>query len=566
MKARYYFLILLLLCISQALHAQDKPIEPIKPYERLNAGASVTKTLAYHKAGENTGNYYRFSTSEPLLFTFGCSNFSYNQGWNDPLPQTNLYLNCTIAEDEFTPAKHLYAFTVDGRTGQFLAPSSTKPLKLPAGNYQFTFADVIGELRPIGTKVAAAAPLDVVVPPATYFFDLHITTETPPAPVIPDPDPDDEALPSIPSAGINPLIDLPATDRVNSVCTFSSRDGSMAKGDLLVNYADDLGRSAETARKGHTAQGSNLVSLQEYDAWGRKANVWLEAAANTEAGAYLTPEQCKTLASQTNNGDSRPYTETIYEASPLNRPIKQYGPGQDWNAKGKAMNTAYLSNGTDAGELRCLKFTATKKSSTEMTVTSAGYYAAGSLQVAKTSDEDGKTQLEFTDRSGKVVLSRQTELKGSTQVFYDTYYIFDGAGNLQAVLPPELSAKAAASGSLAKAELDKYAYLYFYDTMHRLSERKLPGADWERFRYDDADHLIFRQDGNLSKEGKWEFSIPDKFGRVCLKGVCTGYIFKIDLNKTNLNNFAFCEYIGKKGEHHGYTISGVSITSPVFHK
>ena len=105
--------------------------------------------------------------------------------------------------------------------------------------------------------------------------------------------------------------------------------------------------------------------------------------------------------------------------------------------------------------------------------------------MVKTTDEDGKVQLEFTARNGSKVLSRQVELKGSAQVYYDTYYLYDGAGNLRAVLPPELSAKALATGSLSKTALDKYAYLYAYDSFRRLSDRKLPGADWECFIYDD---------------------------------------------------------------------------------
>ena len=52
MKTRYYYLIFpLLLCLSQMLHAQDKPVKPIEPNEKLNAGASVTKQLVYHDAG-----------------------------------------------------------------------------------------------------------------------------------------------------------------------------------------------------------------------------------------------------------------------------------------------------------------------------------------------------------------------------------------------------------------------------------------------------------------------------------------------------------------------------------
>lgn len=61
MKTRYYYLIFpLLLCLSQMLHAQDKPVKPIEPNEKLNAGASVTKQLVYHDAGGEYGELLPF--------------------------------------------------------------------------------------------------------------------------------------------------------------------------------------------------------------------------------------------------------------------------------------------------------------------------------------------------------------------------------------------------------------------------------------------------------------------------------------------------------------------------
>ena len=97
MKTRYYYLIFpLLLCLSQMLHAQDKPVKPIEPNEKLNAGASVTKQLVYHDAGENTANYYRFSTMEPLLFSFSFSDFSYSL--RDSKRRKITAFKCTVAD------------------------------------------------------------------------------------------------------------------------------------------------------------------------------------------------------------------------------------------------------------------------------------------------------------------------------------------------------------------------------------------------------------------------------------------------------------------------------------
>mgnify|MGYP002692551716 CR=1 FL=1 len=574
MKTKCHYLIFLLLCLSQALYAQyvpigpidpidpEKPIKPIEPSEWLEAGDSIIKTLVYHDAGENKANHYLFALGRPMMVSFNFTDFTYSPGYGSPLPQTTIYLNCNLMETSLDRSELLFAAEVDGKTGKLLQGTRNKPVKLAAGFYQFTFTGHFTDLFP-RTSNSGIVPFTSVIPPPTYFLDLQIMAEAVPSkPVYTDPD--DEVLPSIPVPDSDMLTPLQASAGMNSVCSFASNDGSRDKGNLSVSYVDGLGRIMETARKGNEPQGGNLVSMQEYDSWGRKGNDWLEAAKDGEAGAYVSPVECRTLASQTNNGDSRPYAETVYEASPLNRPVRQYKPGQEWHDKGKSVNVLYTTNTADAGELGCLMFTAVEGFNSDMTVTASGYYSAGSLQVVKAIDEDGKVRLEFTDRTGNIILHRQIEFKGSVPAFCDTYYIYNDIGNLQAVLPPELSAKATESGSLVKAELDKYAYLYFYDNFHRVSERKLPGADLEHFVYDDNDHLVFSQDGNLNKEGKWKFTIADKQGRVCLEGVCASYRFIID--RLDPVRYACCEYIGAPGEYHGYTVDGMTMVEPVFHK
>lgn len=262
MKTRYYYLIFpLLLCLSQMLHAQDKPVKPIEPNEKLNAGASVTKQLVYHDAGRIR---QIITVSQPWNLCCSVSafpTFLISRGWGDPLPQTVIVLNCNLTGNESGTLSYLFRLAVKGKTGEFLISSGGEPMELPAGDYQFTFAghSTGGGLHSLQSK--AATSFSSVIPPPTYFFDLHITTEVPPAPVVPDPEPDDEVLPDIPSPNRSPLVDLPATSGMNSVCSFVSRDGGWTNGCLTVNYADDLGRSIETARNGYTAQGSNLVSL-----------------------------------------------------------------------------------------------------------------------------------------------------------------------------------------------------------------------------------------------------------------------------------------------------------------
>lgn len=82
--------------------------------------------------------------------------------------------------------------------------------------------------------------------------------------------------------------------------------------------------------------------------------------------------------------------------------------------------------------------------------------------------------------------------------------------------------------------------------------------------YNDNDRLVFSRDGNLKEKGKWKFTLVDKIGRVCLEGECAGYRFIVD--RLDPVRYADCEYIGGPGEYHGYTVDGVTMTEPVFHK
>ncbi|MDR1090421.1 MAG: DUF6443 domain-containing protein, partial [Prevotella sp.] len=112
-----------------------------------------------------------------------------------------------------------------------------------------------------------------------------------------------------------------------------------------IQYFDGLGRPSQTVQHGITPTSKDLVSIQEYDAFGREDKTWLPAAIANNNGAYVNPATVKTAAISSNGNDQKPYSLPVYEASPLNRVLKQYGPGQDWHktygSDSKAAETAY---------------------------------------------------------------------------------------------------------------------------------------------------------------------------------------------------------------------------------
>mgnify|MGYP000002357890 FL=1 len=170
-----------------------------------------------------------------------------------------------------------------------------------------------------------------------------------------------------------------------------------------VEYFDGLGRPFQTVLKKVTASNSNLVTLQEYDVAGRAVNSWLPIVSSAE---YVAPAAFKSSAPSNYGNDSRPYGQPVYEASPLNRTVKEYGPGAAWHG-GHSVNTDYLANSTANAQLNCINYGVSSAGA----LTSNGSYASGQLSVVKTTDEDLNVSYTFTDKMGHVVLSRQ--MKGS---------------------------------------------------------------------------------------------------------------------------------------------------------
>ena len=279
-----------------------------------------------------------------------------------------------------------------------------------------------------------------------------------------------------------------------------------------VEYFDGLGRPFQTVLKKVTASNSNLVTLQEYDVAGRAVNSWLPIVSSAE---YVAPAAFKSSAPSNYGNDSRPYGQPVYEASPLNRTVKEYGPGAAWHG-GHSVNTDYLANSTANAQLNCINYGVSSAGA----LTSNGSYASGQLSVVKTTDEDLNVSYTFTDKMGHVVLSRQ--MKGSET--HDTYYVYDDKSNLCFVLQPMYQ---------SSANLDLYAFQYKYDGRNRCIWKKLPGAGYMEMVYDNADRLVFSQDGNQRAltSGNWTYYKYDGLNRLTEQGTCTN---KVTTSGTNV--------------------------------
>jgi len=318
-----------------------------------------------------------------------------------------------------------------------------------------------------------------------------------------------------------------------------------------IQYFDGFGRPIQQVQAGVTPLFNDLVAYQEYDAFGRASNSWLPSMATGNYGAFISPNSYKAMNANRDN----PYSYPVYEDSPLGRVLEQYGPGKAWHQNSKSIKMTYITLNSAIGSpsFDIPYFTTTDDRTTVSITRSSNLHNYSNAQlyyIVETKDEDGNQSYTATDRLGRVVYTKQMD--GGTAV--ETCYIYDGFGNLRAVLPP-LAVFTSGERNESDQTIKDYAYLYKYDSRNRCIAKKLPGAEWIYYIYDNADRLIFTQDGENRAKNEWIFSIPDELGRIAITGVCNN---AFDYTKNPLGTaVAKATYYA----NNGYSISGGFILS-----
>ncbi|WP_394750634.1 DUF6443 domain-containing protein [Spongiimicrobium salis] len=296
-----------------------------------------------------------------------------------------------------------------------------------------------------------------------------------------------------------------------------------------VAYFDGLGRGLQQIAIKQSPTGKDIVTHMEYDALGRQTKEYLPyPTTDVVYGQYKTGDQdlatkqyYKTAYADDFTGvtaaSTNTYSETLFEASPLNRPLKQAAPGKDWElGSGHEVKFEYSANTT--GEVTFFEVSFTGGDAQAPTLIDHGSYHPGELTKVITKDEnhDGSsskdhTTEEFTNTKGQVVLKRTYD----NEIPHDTYYVYDDYSNLSFVLPPKVDI----SNGVSATELSELAYQYKYDYRNRLIEKKIPGKGWEYIVYNKRNQPIMTQDPNLRAQGEWLFTKYDAFGRVVYTGI-----------------------------------------------
>lgn len=322
-----------------------------------------------------------------------------------------------------------------------------------------------------------------------------------------------------------------------------------------TQYFDGLGRPLQTVLKqGSLITGGaplDMVNMIEYDAYGREVFKYLPSPATNNDGLFkLNPFSQQAAfynagsASSPlyNQGEDVFYGQTVFEASPLNRPLEVAAPGKSWTgsmgqpleADRRSVKSKYWFN-TLSDSVRIWNVTNAALGSWGTYATpagAAGIYPAGVLNKSVTVDEHNNQVIQFKDKSGQVILKKVQLLttagiadNGTGKGHYGwlcTYYIYDDQNYLRCVIQPrgvELLMVANWAAATLTAILPEQCFRYEYDHRNRMIMKKVPGAGDVYMVYDARDRLVMTQDANLRSISRWLVTLYDTLNRPIQTGL-----------------------------------------------
>ncbi len=347
--------------------------------------------------------------------------------------------------------------------------------------------------------------------------------------------------------GLSPLVNFvrerDAMGRIVDTVTFATSEYTDVR--ETTHFFDGLGRPLQTVQRQATPGSSpvDIVSPVVYDPFGREVYKYLPYAAgsgNTNDGRIkLDPftdqanfyQNTYPVEQPAYTGEQVYYSRTSYEASPLNRTLQTFAPGNIWAGGVLGVGMEYRVN-SDADSVVTWKIGsdtltyAGNDINTNIPVAN-GYYLGGQLYKTVTLDESNNAVVEYKDKDGLVVLKKvQIGTIASDRTGYVgwlcTYYIYDQLNQLRFVLSPKATRVILANGwniSVDTTTINELCFRYEYDGRKRMTAKKVPGAGWTYMVYDTRDRLVYTQDANMRGHGQWLTSLYDGLNRPITTGM-----------------------------------------------
>jgi RHS repeat-associated protein len=363
---------------------------------------------------------------------------------------------------------------------------------------------------------------------------------------------------------------------------------------ISTTYFDGLGRPMQSVTTKGSPLKNDIVQPMIYDQYGRSKRQYLPFVPNANTGVYISNSTILDVTPA--NGDyigvaatfynnpanaiaddgNKPFSETVFEPSPLNRTLERGAPGLEWQPDGVDSYTSNDYTVKMAYETNVANEVIQWSYSNAFTTYPFGviasgaswtvkYYDPNQLYKTKTKDEHKNEVIEYKDIQGRVVLKRVQAVSGSPSVddtnYASTYYIYDDFGNLVCVISPEATKRIvseylnAPNDAAREAFLGRWAFRYRYDLRNRMILKQAGGSDSVRMVYDVRDRLVLSQDGNQRLNKLWSYTKYDIFNRPILTGQ---YTHTIDLRQAQMLALLSTSTISEKFDvtattTHGYT-------------
>ena len=323
--------------------------------------------------------------------------------------------------------------------------------------------------------------------------------------------------------------------------TFFTSDGSRK----LVQRVYDNGLG-DVVQEVQSWPGSSLPSLvvhHEYDELRRRTRTWLPV---TSSGSGFIGGGAIASQAQSQYSDAAPFTRTEYDGFLPSQPSALYKAGSQWQGNDKKATVTY-------SEYVGVGMYADPNADGYIYILPDAVYLC-----THTYDEDSCMSAEYTDMNGRLMVSETSQGR--------TYYLYDQKGDLRFVIPPILSAYLVSYYGDYVAEIpdtdgmmQKYAYAYRYDKQRHCIYKKLPGCAPIYYVYDRTGTCILTQDGSQRPRYEWTYTIPDRFGRPCISGVCSKMISYAAEPLHSVHVYA--EYDGASTATGGYAVHNFTLGS-----
>ena len=239
-----------------------------------------------------------------------------------------------------------------------------------------------------------------------------------------------------------------AQEAMDTPALLSASMTDKTKVNVVTNYLDGLGRPVQNVNHYASPAGSDIIELKRYDQYGRESARYLPFVASTNFSYNSLAVQNQlnyyTLGASKTAQDAMPIAITQYEASPLNKVLKQGSPGLAWqpvstdpyDQNDRTVKKAYDFNATN--EIIFFTYNRATNQLTAKENNAIKYYAINTLSVNSTIDENQNEVRDYTDKQGRTICKKaQVSGSGASKVYASTYYVYDDLGNLAIVLPPE---------------------------------------------------------------------------------------------------------------------------------